>query len=190
MIGASIASPVTISLLADVAAMFLVLIMARALFHKLRDPAFVGTLADYRILPEILVQPFVWILAMAETLAVICLISPGTRYYGAVISAGLLVLYGGAIAINLLRGRFEIDCGCGGDGDIISWALVARNAVLAMLAVAVSVLAVSDLFSPSLPWLAMPVAILCAGLLMLALVLFEDIATRNALIALRITRRQ
>jgi hypothetical protein len=45
-----------------------------------------------------------------------------------------------AVAINLLRGRTEIDCGCGSLGghvgdQTLSWGLVARNALLALAAV-------------------------------------------------------
>jgi hypothetical protein len=49
-------------------------------------------------------------------------------------------MYGGALAVNLLRGRRQIDCGCGlsgaaGGEQPLSWWLVARNVVLALLAV-------------------------------------------------------
>ena len=47
----------------------------------------------------------------------------------------LMAAYGAAIAANLVRGRSWIDCGCG-SGDQLTWGLVARNAVLAGLAIA------------------------------------------------------
>src|SRR5262249_43406760 len=50
----------------------------------------------------------------------------------------LLGLYAGAIAINLARGRRDIDCGCAGPAarrPISGW-LVARNLVLAGIALA------------------------------------------------------
>jgi len=50
-------------------------------------------------------------------------------------TAALMAGYAAAIAANLVRGRSWIDCGCGG-GDQLTWGLVARNAVLAGLAVA------------------------------------------------------
>ena len=54
--------------------------------------------------------------------------------FEAVIIAGvgtalLMAAYGGAISVNLLRGRPWIDCGCGG-GEQLSWLLVGRNLVL------------------------------------------------------------
>src|SRR3990170_4114641 len=50
----------------------------------------------------------------------------------------LLAAYALAIAINLLRGRTRIDCGCLGFGrhDRIAWTMVARNLVLIALALA------------------------------------------------------
>jgi hypothetical protein len=51
----------------------------------------------------------------------------------------LLIVYAAALATNLLRGRRQIDCGCGlsgaaGGEQPLSWWLVARNVVLASLA--------------------------------------------------------
>ena len=42
------------------------------------------------------------------------------------------------MAVNLLRGRHDIDCGCGGATHPLSWGLVARNGVLAAAAVLAS----------------------------------------------------
>jgi len=51
----------------------------------------------------------------------------------------LLVLYSSAIAINLVRGRRDIECGCGGAATHVplsGW-LLARNAALMATALAV-----------------------------------------------------
>jgi hypothetical protein len=50
----------------------------------------------------------------------------------------VLLLYGFAIAVNLARGRRDIDCGCGGlmERQALSEALVLRNALLAGAALA------------------------------------------------------
>ena len=45
----------------------------------------------------------------------------------------LLLLYGAVMALHAARGR-SVDCGCGGEPLPVSWALVARNALLALLA--------------------------------------------------------
>ena len=52
--------------------------------------------------------------------------------------AALVSAYAVAIAINLLRGRHDIDCGCGGASHPLSWGLVARNMVLAAAAILAS----------------------------------------------------
>jgi hypothetical protein len=56
--------------------------------------------------------------------------------YGAVAAIALLALYSAAIALNLARGRRDIDCGCLGPGHrqpLSEW-LVARNAAAAIAA--------------------------------------------------------
>jgi hypothetical protein len=51
-------------------------------------------------------------------------------------AAGLLLLFALAMGINLRRGRRHIDCGCFQNAlkQTLSWALVMRNVVLALLA--------------------------------------------------------
>jgi hypothetical protein len=51
---------------------------------------------------------------------------------------GLILLYAAAMAVNLLRGRRQIDCGCGGEVHPLSWMLVLRNGVLAAAGLAVA----------------------------------------------------
>ena len=50
------------------------------------------------------------------------------------IAAALLAIYTGALAISLLRGMDDIDCGCGDAAQAVSWALVVRNGFLMVLA--------------------------------------------------------
>ena len=51
----------------------------------------------------------------------------------------LLLIFAAALAVNVLRGRTWIDCGCFRNGlkQTVSWLLVARNIGLAAAAVAV-----------------------------------------------------
>lgn len=127
------------NLLSGVGAGVLALVFARSVTHKLTEFSFFNaTVGEYRLLPQALVGPTAVALALAEALAIALLIIPGTREVGAMLAAGLLSLYAGAMAINLHRGRYRIDCGCGGPGQMISWALVARNSVLTALAAFVS----------------------------------------------------
>ena len=65
--------------------------------------------------------------------AALGLLLPATRALAAATLMALLVLFAAAMAINLGRGRSDIDCGCfiGVQKQRISWALVVRNLVLA-----------------------------------------------------------
>jgi ABC-type phosphate transport system permease subunit len=61
------------------------------------------------------------------------------------IIAALLLVYAGGMAINILRGRTHIDCGCLGFGTSrasLGWELVARNILLGAVALAVFALPV------------------------------------------------
>src|SRR2546428_2355471 len=107
--------------------------------HKLRDlDRSRATLAEYRLLPAGLVSLVAALVVAVEVAAAGALLVPGARAAGLLAAAALLVLYGAAIAINLARGRRDIDCGCAGPAvrRPISGALVARNAALAALALA------------------------------------------------------
>jgi hypothetical protein len=96
---------------------------------------FRATMGEYGLLPEALVTPAAVALTAAEAAVIAGLLVPQTRFWAAGAAAGLLALYGVAIAVNLLRGQVTIDCGCGGPGHGLSWLLVWRNAGLAALAV-------------------------------------------------------
>lgn len=82
--------------------------------------------------PERLLPVMARVLPLAELVAALALLSPW-RTAGAVLAAALLLLYGGVMAFHRAQGRTP-DCGCGGEPLPVSWALVARNAVLAALA--------------------------------------------------------
>lgn len=108
--------------------------------QKAREwPSFRAALAAYRLLPDALVAPVALALPALEFVAGIALLPPAWRGAGAVLAGALLALVTGAVAINVARGRTDIDCGCGGaEGrQRLSWALVPRNAVL-LVAIAAS----------------------------------------------------
>ncbi len=113
----------------------LVGIFLRGAAHKFLDFAwFAHTLSEYRILPIGFAVPAAGFLLAAEVAITLGLVVPESRFYAAGAAAVLLVLYGTAIAVNLLRGRTRIDCGCGGAGQGLSWFLVGRNTALFGLA--------------------------------------------------------
>jgi hypothetical protein len=124
-----------LNLLSGVGAGVLALVFARSVAHKLTEFSFFSaTLGEYRVLPKTLVGPAAIAFTVTETLTIVLLIIPDTRALGGVLGAGLLSLYALAMTLNLRRGRYRIDCGCGGPGQMISWSLVARNSVLTALA--------------------------------------------------------
>jgi uncharacterized membrane protein YphA (DoxX/SURF4 family) len=67
-----------------------------------------------------------------ESVAALLLLTPW-RAVGAALAALLLLAYAAAMALHLAQGRTP-DCGCGGEPLPVSWALVARNGALALLA--------------------------------------------------------
>jgi hypothetical protein len=117
---------------------FLIALSFSALFataglQKLRAPAiFIATLAEYRLAPHALL----WVagagVILLELAVALGLIWSTTRPTFAFVGAGLLVVYSGAIALNLIRGRRDIDCGCGTERRPIGRWMVWRNGLLAI----------------------------------------------------------
>lgn len=117
----------------------LALLFAFAAGHKLADRGrYLAVFANYHLMPGPLVPWVAAAVVAAEVVAVLLLALPPARALGAYLSAVLLAAYALAIAINLLRGRTRIDCGCFGFGrhDRIAWTMVARNLALVALALA------------------------------------------------------
>ena len=84
-------------------------------FAKMRRPAaFSQALAGYRLLPDALTAPVAFAIPLAEAIGAAALLFPDTRTAGAIGLVALLVAFAAAIAINLLRGHTDIDCGCSG----------------------------------------------------------------------------
>ncbi len=104
-----------------------------AAWHKLKDPvAFWQVLAAYRVLPTWFARPASFFIPIAESATALFLLVLPTSSVPLIAAMSLWILYGLAMAFNLLRGRTQLDCGCGGVGadQTIGWPLVARNGVL------------------------------------------------------------
>jgi hypothetical protein len=115
----------------------LALLFATGALAKLRDlRGFADAVVAYRLLPSGLAAPAAAALVAAELGLAAALFVPALRVPAALGVAGVLSLYGVAIAVNLARGRRDIDCGCGGllGRQTLSEALVLRNALLAAAA--------------------------------------------------------
>jgi hypothetical protein len=119
-----------------VAAALAILLLVGA-WQKLRDQvAFRTALEAYDIVPATsLSAVFAWALPGGEALAAVALVIDQTRIFGVALGAVLLAVVTAAVVINLLRGRTDLGCGCGGieDEQKLSWALVVRNGVLLAL---------------------------------------------------------
>ncbi len=116
-------------------------LILHAAFAKAGDLAlFEQHLAAYRV-PASSVPLLARALPAAEALAVLLLLSPW-RGAGAALAALLLLAYAMAMAWQRLHKRV-LDCGCGGAPLPVSWPLVARNGVLAAVALA-SAMPVAD----------------------------------------------
>ncbi len=107
--------------------------------HKLRDvAAFREALANYDLLPRRRLTPAALLLIAMEIGVAVALWLPRRGPSAALAAAGLLGLYAGAIVVNLIRGRYDIDCGCTGAAgrQPLSAALAARNGLLIAAALA------------------------------------------------------
>jgi hypothetical protein len=94
---------------------FLAAILARAVFAKLRAPhEFADALRGYELVPAHAAGFCAAALLVLECVLVPVLLLPAVAPDAATIVGGLFALYTVAIGINLLRGRRDIDCGCGG----------------------------------------------------------------------------
>lgn len=122
-----------------VVALSLAALWIAAAAHKLRAfDAFSGVLADYRLLPPRAIGVCAAAVVGVELGLGIGLLTPAGRIFALAGSALVLVLYAGAIAANLARGRRFIDCGCSGfagQQPLGVW-LVVRNLLLALAALA------------------------------------------------------
>ncbi len=119
---------------------FIALILLAAGLSKIgRREVFRRAIEAYRIAPPIIVQTVAALLAPLELVLGILLLAGVETRAAAAAAAGLMLTFGGAMTVNLVRGR-PIDCGCFG-GSIerpISWVLVGRASALAACAVAVA----------------------------------------------------
>lgn len=142
----------------------LALLFAAAAWHKVSDRTrFAASLDAYALLPARLVSPSTWLLPALECSLAIGLLYAPTRAPTAIASMALLAVYAGAIAVNLARGRREIDCGCFASSarvPLSPW-LIARNLVL----IAAAALLLAPVRARALVWVD-PFTVLAAVLVL------------------------
>ena len=114
----------------------LAMLLAVSVLQKLRYPAvFIAAVREYQLLPARLALPAAAVLIALELVLVVGALAGSSVAVSGIVA--LLCLYSAAIAINLWRGRTDIDCGCGGasEGRPLSVWLLVRNAALAALGI-------------------------------------------------------
>ncbi len=113
------------------------LVFLTGAWSKLRArETFEGVVYNYRLLPGFAVAPVSYLLPLTELASGLGLAFAVTRPYAAIGAVLLLAVFNIAIAINLLRGRREIDCGCFSAvlKQRLSGSLIVRNLALMILA--------------------------------------------------------
>jgi hypothetical protein len=110
------------------------LLLVTAAWHKLqRFGEFAAVVDAYRVVPVPLVPVAARFLPSLEAALALALFWEPLRSAAGFAVAVLLAAYAAAIALNLARGRRNLDCGCAGPNDrrpIAPW-MVVRNVLLA-----------------------------------------------------------
>ena len=126
------------------------LLLAAAGGHKLRNLSlFTEVFAAYRVLPDAWARRSAALIPCVEIAVAASLLWEPSRPWAAAAAMGLLIAYAAGLGLNLMRGRRELDCGCGTSGNrrpIAAW-MVWRNLLLA-LALGITLL----------PWAARPLS--------------------------------
>jgi len=126
--------PVVDPLLNTVLCLAAALVFLHGALAKWRErEVFAAAMQNYELIPDVTVPTASTALILAEAATGTLLLLPDARPLGQLAGIALLLIVTGAVALNLLRGRTEISCGCGGNDQQISWGLVARNGGFAAL---------------------------------------------------------
>ena len=148
--------------------------------NKLREQRrFQQTLLSYQLLPAPLAAVLGWLLPCLELLIAVALLIPAGRDIPALAAAALLLVYGLAMGVNLLRGRHDLECGCSpGSDQFISWGLVLRNVLLGAATLAL-LLPLTDRPVRVIDLLAIPLLtlLLCASYITVTSIMLERAAT-------------
>lgn len=98
---------------------------------------FRGAVENYRLVPEAMAGALAWIVPALELAGALGLMVAATRGAAALLLLSLIAGFTSAIALNLVRGRRDLDCGCFGPllrQPLSGW-LLARNGVIALLVI-------------------------------------------------------
>jgi uncharacterized membrane protein YphA (DoxX/SURF4 family) len=96
---------------------------------------FIQTVAQYDLLPRLLVKPVSHLIAYLEVTLGALLLAGVVVPSACRVSSLLFACFAVAISVNLARGRTHISCGCFGSSSVpISWGLASRNLLFALAA--------------------------------------------------------
>ena len=112
--------------------------LGSAMLKFSQSTEFRAAVESYRLVPEAMAVVLQWIVPALELTGAIGLVVPTTRGAAALLLLSLIAAFTGAIALNLARGRRDLDCGCFGPllrQPLSGW-LLARNALLALVVLA------------------------------------------------------
>ncbi len=119
-----------------VAAIAIAAIFAGSSAIKLANlAAFRAALSDYRIVPESFEFPLALAIPIAEMAGAAGIVPSAERSLAGSLLIALLAVFSIAIAVNIGRGRRDIDCGCFGPAlrQTLSLSMLARNGALAAI---------------------------------------------------------
>jgi uncharacterized membrane protein YphA (DoxX/SURF4 family) len=153
--------------------------------HKVRNPRhYAAVIDDYRVLPRNSGWHAVWLAGGLEIAAGVAILLPPLHRAGLLLCALLLAAYLVAIALNLWRGRREIDCGCGAPDQAqgLSGALLLRNALLVLAAL---LLAAAQPAARVMGWFDWLVTV-CAALVAILVYLSANLLLANTHLLVRL----
>lgn len=124
-----------LAILADSAAVFLMVVLLVAGVHKLspgNQNYYRGVLEGYGLPYHSQLNLASLVLGVVEVFTAIAILVPVSRPLGALLAIVLFSVYFTAMAMQLVQGKRDLDCGCAGPlgSSIISPALLLRNACL------------------------------------------------------------
>lgn len=94
--------------------LFMLLLLATGIGKLLDMPGFIGVVATYRLLPELLVAPSAWALVVTELGLAAWLLWGKRLHSAALLLIGMHLMYLVWLLVTLLRGIQLDNCGCFG----------------------------------------------------------------------------
>ena len=145
-----------------------------------------------------LASPLRFVLPFVELAVAVALIPRSTAWLGAAAALALLLVFAGAIGVNLARGQ-KPDCNCFGQlqSKPVSWSVFARNLLLAAVAGVIVAQGKGDPGLSAVNWLAdlrasevanLVIGVAAVGLLATALVYTRRVLSQQATILERIEK--